>query len=141
MCSFEHNELTTKDEQLPHGSAWVFIGLYSSAKRGLALSLLVLGVLADDHHAAMALDDLAFFAHGFHRRSDFHSVFSYSSVGTFIFIGGALNTPTLPEGYGFTVRGAGQLALFPALSWAADCPIGRESNYFPLHVILPRLVS
>ena len=42
--------------------------------RASALALLVLGVLADDHHDAVALDDLAFFTHGFHRRSDFHVI-------------------------------------------------------------------
>ena len=38
----------------------------------LTLALLVLGVLADDHDFALALDDLALFAHGLHGRSDFH---------------------------------------------------------------------
>jgi hypothetical protein len=37
-----------------------------------ALALLVLGVLADDHDFALALDDLALLAHGLDRRSDFH---------------------------------------------------------------------
>ena len=40
---------------------------------GSALLLLVLRILANDHDAALALDDLALFANGFHRRSDFHS--------------------------------------------------------------------
>ena len=39
---------------------------------GLALALLMLGVFADHHHAALALDDLALFADGLHRRTDFH---------------------------------------------------------------------
>ena len=33
---------------------------------GLTLTLLVLGILADDHYAALALDDLAFFANRFY---------------------------------------------------------------------------
>ena len=37
-----------------------------------ALLLLMLGILADDHDAALALDDLALFADGFHRRTNFH---------------------------------------------------------------------
>ena len=37
-----------------------------------ALLLLVLGVLADDHDAALALDDLALFADGLNGRSHFH---------------------------------------------------------------------
>ena len=37
-----------------------------------ALSLLVLGVLTNDHDAAFAANDLALFAHGLHRRSYFH---------------------------------------------------------------------
>ena len=42
---------------------------------GLTLALLVLGVLADNHNAALALDDLALFAHGLHGRSNFHLYF------------------------------------------------------------------
>ena len=47
------------------------------AKRGhgkghSALLLLVLGVLADDHHAALALDDLALLADGFDRGTNLH---------------------------------------------------------------------
>ena len=38
----------------------------------LTLSLLVLGVFANDHNFALALDDLALLAHGLHGRSDFH---------------------------------------------------------------------
>ena len=41
----------------------------------LALALLVLGVLADDHDFTLALDDLALFAHGLHGRSHFHVLF------------------------------------------------------------------
>ena len=48
---------------------------FVSFARALALALLVLGVVADDHDAALALDDLALFAHGFHGRSDFHFFF------------------------------------------------------------------
>ena len=39
----------------------------------LALSLLMLGVLANDHDTAFAANDLALFAHGLHGRSYFHS--------------------------------------------------------------------
>ncbi len=51
-------------------------GIYALAPPsalGLALALLVLGVFADDHHAAFALDDLAFFADGFHGRFNLHN--------------------------------------------------------------------
>ena len=39
-----------------------------------ALLLLMLGILADDHDATLALDDLALFANGLDRRSHFHGV-------------------------------------------------------------------
>ena len=42
------------------------------ARAFLTLLLLVLGILADDHDAALAFDDLALLADLFHRRSDFH---------------------------------------------------------------------
>ena len=42
-----------------------------------ALTLLMLGVLANNHDFALALDDLALLAHGFHGRSDFHYFTSY----------------------------------------------------------------
>ena len=48
----------------------------------LTLALLVLGVLADDHDAALALDDLALLAHGLNRRSDFHYISSYLLLHT-----------------------------------------------------------
>ena len=38
----------------------------------LALLLLVLGILANDHDAALTLDNLALFADGFYGRSYFH---------------------------------------------------------------------
>ena len=38
----------------------------------LALTLLVLGVLADNHNLTLALDDLALLAHGLNGRSYFH---------------------------------------------------------------------
>ena len=38
----------------------------------LALTLLVLGVFANNHNFALALDDLALLAHGLDARSDFH---------------------------------------------------------------------
>jgi hypothetical protein len=39
-----------------------------------ALRLLMLGILANDHYLASALDDLAFFTNGFYRTSDFHRI-------------------------------------------------------------------
>jgi hypothetical protein len=44
-----------------------------------ALLLLVLGVLADNHDAAFALNDLAFLANGFHTRSYFHGGSPFAS--------------------------------------------------------------
>ena len=35
----------------------------------------MLGILADDHDTAFALDDLALFADGLNRRPDFHAHF------------------------------------------------------------------
>ena len=52
---------------------------------GLALTLLVLGVFADDHDAALALDDLALFADGLDRRTNLHLS---SSFGTRFLYGG-----------------------------------------------------
>jgi len=43
----------------------------------LTLSLLMLGVLANDTDAALALNDFAFFADGLDRRSHFHGQFSF----------------------------------------------------------------
>jgi len=40
----------------------------------LTLSLLMLRVFANNHNTALALDHLAFFAHGLHGRSYFHTV-------------------------------------------------------------------
>jgi len=40
----------------------------------LTLTLLMLGVFADNHDAALALDNFAFFAYFFNRRSDFHGM-------------------------------------------------------------------
>ena len=42
--------------------------------KNLALTLLVLGVFANNHYAAMAFDNFALFAHGLHGRSYFHVV-------------------------------------------------------------------
>ena len=41
----------------------------------LALLLLVLGIFADDHHMTFALNNLALFANGFDRRTNFHWVY------------------------------------------------------------------
>ena len=51
-------------------------GIYALAPQALgalALALLMLGVFANDHHAAFALDDLAFLADGFHGRLNLHA--------------------------------------------------------------------
>ena len=54
-----------------HGlSAGELVGVLRSA-----LALLVLGILADDHDLAMALDNLALLAHGLDGRPDFHLKF------------------------------------------------------------------
>ena len=45
-----------------------------------ALTLFVLGVFANNHNFALALDDLALLAHGLHGRSDFHFYTSKSVV-------------------------------------------------------------
>jgi hypothetical protein len=47
--------------------------------RESALLLLVLRVLADNHDAAFALDNLALFANGFHTRSYFHGGSPFAS--------------------------------------------------------------
>jgi hypothetical protein len=39
---------------------------------GLALTLLVLGIFANNHYFSLALNDLAFFANRFYGRSYFH---------------------------------------------------------------------
>ena len=47
-----------------------------SRPKVLALALLMLGVFANDHDAALALDDLALFADGLNGRSHFHRWFT-----------------------------------------------------------------
>ena len=44
----------------------------SLSRLRLTLALLVLGVLADNHDFALALDDLALLAHGLHAGTYFH---------------------------------------------------------------------
>ena len=46
----------------------------------LALLLLMLGILADDHHVTLALDDLALFANGLYRRTNLHWKSSLTSL-------------------------------------------------------------
>ncbi len=46
----------------------------------LALALLVLGVLTDDHDLPLALDDFAFLTHLLNRRTYFHSIITFLSV-------------------------------------------------------------
>ena len=48
----------------------------------LTLTLLVLGVLADAHDFALALDDLALLAHALNGRSPFHDVASLLKVSS-----------------------------------------------------------
>lgn len=57
----------------------------------LALLLLVLGVLANDHYAALTFDNLALFADGLYTRSDFHGRSPFSRLKLF-------------RGHGFPVR-------------------------------------
>ena len=50
----------------------------------LALTLLVLGILTDNHDFSLTLDNFALFANLFDRRPDFHNIiipFTRSSVG------------------------------------------------------------
>ena len=47
----------------------------------LALLLLVLGILANDHHATLTANDLALFAHGLNGRSHFHLDCLLTAVG------------------------------------------------------------
>ena len=49
---------------------------------GLTLALLMLGIFADNHHAALALDDLALFADGLHRRTDFHRCYLLKGINS-----------------------------------------------------------
>jgi len=55
-----------------------------------ALLLLMLGVFADNHDAAFALNDLALFANGFHTRSYFHGGTPFASYGGKSFVKGAM---------------------------------------------------
>lgn len=59
---------------LLYPTSWGFAGDHPCS----ALLLLVFGVLADDHHMALALDDLALFANGFNRGTNLHAVFLHS---------------------------------------------------------------
>jgi hypothetical protein len=56
--------------------------------RESALLLLVLGVLADNHDAAFAFDDLALLANGFHTRSYFHGGSPFGSSRRNLFLKG-----------------------------------------------------
>ena len=49
----------------------------TNGNESLALLLLVLRILTDDHNTALALDDLTLFADGLYGRSHFHDVASY----------------------------------------------------------------
>ncbi len=53
--------------------------------RVLALLLLVLGVLADNHHAAFSLDDFALFANLLDGRLNFHCFIPFLSSELFYF--------------------------------------------------------
>ena len=48
----------------------------------------MLGVFADNHDAAFALDDLALLANGFHTRSYFHGGSPFDSCSTISFVKG-----------------------------------------------------
>ena len=65
----------------PRLVAELIMGVYTPVI-GLTLALLVLGVLADNHNAALALDDLALLAHGLNGRSDFHFISSITCFST-----------------------------------------------------------
>ena len=70
---------------IPRLSFGTFSFLYFARERvngGLALTLLVLRIFADNHHATLALDDLALFTDGLYRRTDFHDVTSSGSVNS-----------------------------------------------------------
>ena len=57
----------------PEGAEASGVGFHNvTSSAGLALTLLVLGVFANNHNFALALDDLALLAHGLDTRSDFH---------------------------------------------------------------------
>jgi hypothetical protein len=56
-------------------------GIPKGRALGSALLLLVLGVFANDHNAALALDDLAILADGFDGRPDFHGFSSLRPPG------------------------------------------------------------
>ena len=62
---FPEPDLTTKP-----GSAFRQSGILYLASS--ALLLLMLGILADDHHTALPLDNLALLADRLHRRTNFH---------------------------------------------------------------------
>ena len=51
------------------------LGVLRVRKLNSALTLFMLWVFAYDHHAAFALDDLAFLTHRFNGRTYFHDVF------------------------------------------------------------------
>ena len=53
---------------------------FVSFARALALALLVLGVLTDDHDLPLALDDFALLTHLLNRRTYFHSIITFLSV-------------------------------------------------------------
>ena len=53
---------------------------FVSFARALALALLVLGVVADDHDLPLALDDFALLTHLLNRRTYFHSIITFLSV-------------------------------------------------------------
>ena len=58
--------------------------VFSKAVR-LALTLLVLGVLANDHYLTMSLNDLALFAYFFDGRLNFHlfNTFPFRNITSF----------------------------------------------------------
>ena len=70
--SKESYHTSVKRSETHRANAPTFAGELYTAKVLSALLLLVTGILTNDHDAALALDDLALFAHGLYRRPDLH---------------------------------------------------------------------
>ena len=63
---------------MPLARRFVFL-LISQRRSGLALLLLVLGILANNHHVAFSLDDFALFANLLDGRLNFHCFIPFLS--------------------------------------------------------------
>ena len=64
---------------MPLARRFVFL-LTSQRRSGLALLLLVLGILANNHHVAFSLDDFALFANLLYGRFNFHYIIPFLSL-------------------------------------------------------------